>query len=252
MATPNWRTWRALQKAVSETKDREAKVTLLRAGKQTTVNVKPQVRPADLGLAAPVRPGDWGQITEMLKRLERGDFGEDPLRMFFIQPGVVVPKELKQQRIELFTSPPGALQLPKGTRVTVTRQNDAPAKITVEKDGQKWEVSEEELDKLPEDVRPAVKGMLGGGRVYVFGQSPVVVPGDRPGRSGESKAPKAEPEKKPEGQAGCRRAEPGQGPREAGRDESPTAREREADAKADGRVAAAVGKVGSAKDLSQA
>jgi membrane-associated protease RseP (regulator of RpoE activity) len=189
-----------LQKAVGETKDREAKVTLLRAGKQTTVNVKPQVRPADLGLAAPVRPGDWGQITEMLKRLERGDFGEDPLRMFFIQPGVVVPKELKQQRIELFTSPPGALQLPKGTRVTVTRQNDAPTKITVEKDGQKWEVGEGELDKLPEDVRPAVKGMLGGGRVFVFGQSPVVVPGERPGRPGESKAPKAEPEKKPEGQ----------------------------------------------------
>ena len=68
----------------------------------------------------------------MLKKLERGEFGEDPLRMFFVQPGVVVPKEWKQRRIELFTSPPGALQLPKGTRVTVTRQNDAPAKITVE------------------------------------------------------------------------------------------------------------------------
>ncbi len=187
-----------LQKAVNENKDREAKVTLLRAGKQSTVNVKPQVRPADVGLAAPVRPGDWGQITEMLKKLERGEFGEDPLRMFFVQPGVVVPKELKQRRIELFTSPPGALQLPKGTRITVTRQNDAPAKITVEKDGQKWDVSEDELDKLPDDVRPAVKGMLGGGRVYVFGQSPVVVPGDRPGRSGGSKTPKAEPENKPE------------------------------------------------------
>jgi len=193
----------ALQKAVSENKDREAKVTLLRAGKQTTVNVTPQVRPADVGLAAPVRPGDWGQISEMLKKLERGEFGEDPLRMFFVQPGVVVPKDLKQRRIELFTSPPGAVQLPKGTRVTVTRENDAPAKITVEKDGQKWEVSEEELDKLPEDVRPAVKGMLSGGRVYVFGQSPVVVPGERPARSAESKAPKAEPEKKPEGKPGA-------------------------------------------------
>ena len=109
-----------------------------------------------------------------------------------------MPKELKQRRIELFTSPPGALQLPKGTRVTVTRQNDTPAKITVEKDGQKWEVSEGELDKLPEDVRPAVKGMLGGGRVFVFGQSPVVVPGERPAASTESKTPKAESDKKPD------------------------------------------------------
>lgn len=192
-----------LQKAVGENKDREAQVTLLRAGKPTTVSVKPEVRPADVGFAAPERPGDWGQISEMLKKLERGEFGEDPLRMFFVQPGVVVPKELKQRRIELFTSPPGALRLPKGTRVTVTRQNDVPAKITVEKDGQKWEVSEGELDQLPEDVRPAVKGMLGGGRVFVFGQSPVVVPGERPGGSGESKAPKAEPEKKPEGKQGA-------------------------------------------------
>ena len=87
--------------------------------------------------------------------------------MFFVQPGVVVPKELKERRIELFTSPPDGLRLPKDTRITVTRQHEGPAKIIVEKDGQKWEVTEDEMDKLPEDVRPAVKGMLGGGRVYV-------------------------------------------------------------------------------------
>ncbi len=187
-----------LQKAVGENKDGEAKVTLLRAGKQKAVTVKPEVRPADVGAPDPHRPGDWGQISEMLKKLERGELGEDPLRMFFVRPGVVVPKELKQQRIELFTSPPGAAHLPKGTRVTVTRENDAPAKITVEKDGQKWEVTEAELDKLPADLRPAVKGMLGGGRVFVFGQSPVVVPGERPAAPGASKAPKAEADTKPE------------------------------------------------------
>jgi membrane-associated protease RseP (regulator of RpoE activity) len=188
-----------LQKAVAENKDREAKVALLRAGKQMTVNVKPEVMPADRGIGVPSHPGDWGRISEMLKKLERGDFGEDPLRMFFVQPGVVVPKELKQRRIELFTSPPDGLRLPKGTRITVTRQHEGPTKIVVEKDGQKWEVTENEMDKLPEDVQPAVKGMLGGGRVYVFGQGPVVVPGERPGRSGEGKASQAVPEKRPEG-----------------------------------------------------
>lgn len=186
-----------LQKAVEENRDREARVTLLRAGKEMTVTMTPEQRPADAGVALPTRPGDWGHITEMLKRLERGEFGDDPLRMFFVQPGIVVPKDFKQRRLDLFSSTPEMLRLPKGTRVTVARQDDGPARITVEKDGRKWDVTEEELDQLPEDVRPAVKGMLGGGRVYVFGQSPVVVPGEQPGRSKE-KTPVTEPRQRPE------------------------------------------------------
>jgi len=174
-----------LHEAVRENKDREARVTLLRAGKEMTVAVKPEVRPADAGLGVPAHPGDWRQISEMLKRLERGEFGDDPLRMFFVQPGILMPKDFKQRQLELFTAPPDTLRLPKGSRVTVTRQHEGPAKITVEKDGQKWEVTEEELEQLPKDLRPAVKGMLGG-RVYVFGQSPVVVPGERPDATPES------------------------------------------------------------------
>jgi serine protease Do len=172
-----------LQRAVGENRDREVQVTLLRAGKEQTTTVKPAPRPADAGAALPTRSGDWGQITEMLRRLERGEFGEDPLRMFFVQPGFVLPKDFKQRRLDLFTSPPELFRLPQGTRVSISRQDEGPAQITVEQDGRKWEVTEEELDQLPEDVRPAVKGMLGGGRVYVFGRSPVVVPGEKPSRS---------------------------------------------------------------------
>jgi len=175
-----------LHGAVRENRDREAQVALLRAGKEMSVTVKPEVRPADAGLGPPARPGDRRQISEMLKRLERGELGDDPLRMFFLQPGILMPKDFKQPQLELFTTPPGMLRLPKGTRVTVTRQHEGPAEITVEKDGQKWEVTEKELDQLPKDLRPAVQGMLGG-RVYVFGQqSPAVVPAERPDATPES------------------------------------------------------------------
>lgn len=178
----------ALQRAVGENAGRPVELTLLHAGKERTATVQPERRPADADSALPAHSGDWGQIREMLRRLERGESGDDPLRMFFVQPGFVVPKDFKQRRLDLFSSPPETLRLPKGTRVTVMRQHDGPARITVEKDGQKWEVTEEELDRLPEELRPAVKGMLGGGRVYVFGQSPVIVPGERP----ERKTPQAD------------------------------------------------------------
>ena len=181
-----------LQEAVAGNENREVPVTLLRAGQQKTVQVKPEERPADSRLAFPARSGQWDQITEMLKRLDRGEFGEDPLRMFFVRPGFVVPKEFKQRRFELFSSPPEMLRLPKGTRVTLTREHEGPVKIKVEKDDRTWEVTEEELDQLPEEVRPAVKGMLGGGRVYVFGQGPVVVPGEQPAGPGKDAAPQAE------------------------------------------------------------
>lgn len=181
----------ALQRAMGENGDRPVELRLLRAGKAWTATVQPEQRPADAGAALPTPSGDWGQIRDMLRRLERGELGDDPLRMFFVQPGFVVPKDFKQRRLDLFSSPPEMLRLPKGARVTITRQHEGPAQITVEKDGQRWEVTEEQLDPLPEELRPAVKGMLGGGRVYVFGQSPVVVPGERPGRLDQKKTPAA-------------------------------------------------------------
>lgn len=187
----------SLMKAVAENKDREAKLTLLREGKETTVTVKPAERPAGIAIPAGPAAGDWGQITDwMMKRLERGKLDEDPLRMFFVHPGVVVPKELKG-RLEMFASPPVTVQLPKNTSITVTRQDEGPAKIIVQQGDQKWEANEQELDKLPEDVRTAVKAMLGGhSRVYVFGRGAVVTPGVTSETPAEGSAPKAEPEKK--------------------------------------------------------
>jgi serine protease Do len=182
----------ALQRAMGENGDRPVELSLLRAGKAWTATVQPERRPTDVGAALPTPSGDWGQISDMLRRLERGELGDDPLRMFFVQPGFVVPKDFKQRRLDLFSSPPEMLRLPKGTRVTITRQHEGPAQITVEKDGQQWKVTEDELDQLPEELRPAVKGMLGGGRVYVFGPSPVIVPGERPGRLEQKTPPAAE------------------------------------------------------------
>jgi len=46
--------------------------------------------------------------------------------------------------------------------IAVTKTGNEPARISVKKDGQTWEVTEKELDKLPPDIRPHVERMLGG------------------------------------------------------------------------------------------
>ena len=53
--------------------------------------------------------------------------------------------------------------------VAISKEGDQPAKITVHRGNDKWEVTEKDLDKLPADVRPFVEQMLGHGMVGVVG-----------------------------------------------------------------------------------
>ncbi len=50
--------------------------------------------------------------------------------------------------------------LPENVTVSIVRNGTYPAKITVKKDEQSWEVTEKELSKLPEDVRKLVEPMI--------------------------------------------------------------------------------------------
>ena len=45
--------------------------------------------------------------------------------------------------------------------VTISKQGKEPAKITVKQGDKSWEVTEDDLDQLPEEVRPHVEPMLG-------------------------------------------------------------------------------------------
>jgi len=152
-----------LAEAVTENEDKEANVTLLREGKEKTVAVTPAKRPTRMPIPAMPQPADWRKFQEWMKKLEKGELPEDPFNMWFVQPGVVLPKEWK----DLYRGVPGPPRtlhrLPKNTSVTVTKSEEGPAKIVVKKDGETWEVNEDELDTLPEDVREIVKGVLGSG-----------------------------------------------------------------------------------------
>ena len=152
-----------LAEAVTGNENKEVKVTLLREGKEKTIAVTPAKRPTSMPIPPVPQPADWRRFQEWMKKIEKGELPEDPFSKWFAQPGVVLPKEWKDWQRGVLGPPKILHRLPKNTSVAVTKSDEGPARIVVKKDGETWEVNEDELDKLPDNVREIVKGVLGGG-----------------------------------------------------------------------------------------
>lgn len=143
-----------LIEAVGASQGKPLALELIRAGKTVQAEVTPAKPPKELA-------GQWDwlraepEYDAMMKWIDRfrpGLPGHPPMRFRVWRPGAVLP--------------PGAAAmppLPSGMTVAVTKQGDQPAKIHVTRGDEKWDVTENELDKLPADIRPHVERMLGRG-----------------------------------------------------------------------------------------
>jgi hypothetical protein len=115
-------------------KGAELSIKLLRGGKQMTVTVKPEEEKAlaervhFFDLAPQGLDAQWPQVEPNGKTL----------------------------------SLTGSHELPADVSVNIYREGKNPAKITVKKGKQTWEVSENELDKLPEEIRRDVEPLVSG------------------------------------------------------------------------------------------
>jgi hypothetical protein len=135
--------------AVNAAKDGKLAMEVLRGGKAVKVEVTPTKRPA----AVPPTVDVWVAPDLRYKGLmEALKLSGPVLRYHTMAPGWILRPGTPHQ-------PP----LPGNLTISVTKQGDQPAKIVVKRDDQKWEVTENELDKLPNDVRPHVERMLGFG-----------------------------------------------------------------------------------------
>ena len=137
-------------KAVEAAKDKEMKLEILRDGQPKTIAITPAKRPEDARLMPPT--SDFEGLRKWIEQLQQGGgFGQQgPMQFRFMRPGVILPHGVP-------VHPP----LPGNMSITITKSGDKPADITVKEGDEKWEVSEKDLDKLPEKVRPYVDGMLG-------------------------------------------------------------------------------------------
>jgi membrane-associated protease RseP (regulator of RpoE activity) len=145
-----------LQSAVASSEGKPVELTIIRLAKEETVSITPEKTPADLALpqtnpsggAAGLQGSMPSELQGMLEQMQRGG----GLRVF--GPGMV----MNGQQM-------GAMQIPGGVEMKITREGNGPATVTVTRGGESWTVKgddKEALSKLPEDLRPAVEQMLRG------------------------------------------------------------------------------------------
>jgi len=154
--------------AVELAKEKKLSLELLRGGKSQTINVVPAKRPADARPGGPlpdITDPNWGAVQKWLEQMRPGKEGKPPFRFRFFHPGAILPP-----------GAPAHPPLPGNMSVTITKQGDKPAKIVAKKDDKTWELTEDDLDQLPDEIRPHVEAMLGrvppdpglGGRIEAF------------------------------------------------------------------------------------
>ena len=93
---------------------------------------------------------DWNTLHEWIERMQSDAVGRGPVQFRFMHPGTILPPGANVR-------PP----LPDNMTVIITKEGAKPAKVVVRRNGESWEVTEKELDKLPDDVRKHVELILG-------------------------------------------------------------------------------------------
>jgi hypothetical protein len=191
-----------LVKAVEEAKETEMSITLLRGGKELTLKVTPMKRPEpEIANVVRMPAGAPGELQGEIRKLEealaqlKNKAGGEGLSLMFARPGVVMA--------HAFTRP---ADLPKDLSVQITKEGDQPTKIHVKKGDKEWNLTEEKLGELPDDVRPHVQNffgrlwtplrMHGGARYGAAGpySPPVTVPVPVPPQSPAKATPVPPPE----------------------------------------------------------
>ncbi len=144
---------RDLIEAVEQAEDNELGLELIRRGQKQTVQATPAKRPQDARPQGAGRTpgGDWMKVEKWLGRDLPDRLGKGRTRFRFLHPGTILPFDAQ-----------ALPHLPGNMSLRIHKQGDEPARIVVERGDEKWEVSEDQLDKLPEDIRPHVERMLGG------------------------------------------------------------------------------------------
>ncbi len=176
--------------AVNEAGEAELRLEVIRRGKRLDITATPAPRPRDdqhRTWDEPPRDEDLDRLWRWFGRIGPDEEWRRPFRLHFFHPGAILPPGAELH-------PP----LPEDLSVTISKKGRQPAKIVVSRDDDEWELTEHDLEELPDDVRPHVDRMLG--RVPAPGAANFRILPRSPGHAGESEpldaedrpAPKAE------------------------------------------------------------
>jgi membrane-associated protease RseP (regulator of RpoE activity) len=125
---------------VQKSEGRSLDLKIKRGDEELTISVAPEKQEvADVDDV--IR--HWADRHELFARFAPLMDGD---RLFRFHPGFV------------FGEHPG--EFPKNARITIKRENEEPAQITIEREGKSWTVDEKSIDQLPKDLRNWARHML--------------------------------------------------------------------------------------------
>jgi hypothetical protein len=151
-----------LLKVVNDSQGKEIVLTIVRGGKDATVRVvavkRPQTARIDVKTPRPEFRVEIKKLEEALENL-KNKVGKDGTNLFFPKPAIVAPRvELK---FDQKWTKEAVTDFPKDLKVKINKEGTKPAEIHVERGDKSWDVTEEKLGELPEDIRGHVEQMLG-------------------------------------------------------------------------------------------
>jgi hypothetical protein len=150
---------------VQNSKEAPIGLTLIRGGKRETIQVTPTKDPVQkqgvLALEVPAREALSNWLSDQTQWWEVTPDGTLSIRR--PHPGIA----FKYMAL-------GSAALPKNVTITISKTGEDPAKITVKRDNQTWEVAENKIEELPEDIRKIVQSFLGHAQAAHIWRSPRV------------------------------------------------------------------------------
>lgn len=145
-----------LAQCVGSAKETELTLVVLHGGKETAIKVTPTKRPEEAN-PQQVEAAE-SQEREAIQKLEAA------LNAYRAKAGTAV----RERAVDLMLAKPGvvastyayrAVEVPKNVTIRITKEGANPAKISVKRDDKEWEVTEDKLGELPEDIRGYVQQM---------------------------------------------------------------------------------------------
>ncbi len=121
---------------------KEATLRVMRGGKELSLLITPIERPqraaADPNALETQLRNSLGGLPEKVQK---------DVRVMVVRPGTLFKPDLP------------AMKLPEGMSISISKSDDKPATIDVQQGDKKWSVTEDELDKLPPEIRVHVERM---------------------------------------------------------------------------------------------
>lgn len=136
-----------LIEAVQKAGESELKLEIIRAGESQTVHVQSAERPTEQLGKAFYFPQVGGEHP-LLFRAPEGAFT-------FVEPGIVLDNGFNWTAARTIDH-----RLPEGVSITITRKAGEKTSIQVKQDNRSWDITPDQIDELPHELRPHVQSML--------------------------------------------------------------------------------------------